>query len=139
MSTPQRPQRPEEFDSVERPESFAYQDARDISAWQPYTASAVHYRFNGATTLTAQYYVIGRTCHAQIKVDPGTSLTSYQDSSFVTLPISSYGYSGMANVYTVGANLVSYDAGVVVSTAVVRIGDANAIPVPLYVYAIYQI
>lgn len=121
------------------PASFPVLDGIGEAVWRDYTASAVHFRFNGAPTVMGSYYTIGRTCHAQIRVDPGTAITSYAASSFVTLPISSYGYSGMAQAYTIAGDVNEWESGVVVSTAVVRIGDTPNLTVPLFIYAIYQI
>lgn len=120
-------------------ESFSYQDSIDQSAWQTYAATTRHFGFDSGVTITGSYYVIGRTCHAQIKIDPGANFTSYQASSFVTLPITAVGYTGVATANVYGSVVSSTPAVVVVSTSVVRIGQLGAHAVPMYVYAIYQI
>jgi hypothetical protein len=123
----------------EIPESFTYQDSIGQAVWQSYTVSAVNFRFNGAPTVAGQYMVIGRTCFAQITVDPATGLTTYA-SSYVNLPISSYGIAGMATRSFDNAAATTQDvAKVILSTARVHFNELGPIGSKMQVFAIYQI
>lgn len=125
------------MERIEIPESFAYQDSVGQPRWQAYESSTVNFGLNGVPTITARYYVVGKLCHAQVRVVAGTALTTYAASSFVTLPISSQSYAGIATV-----NGVSSAIGlgtVVVSTAVVHMPTSNNVTDYINIFAIYEI
>lgn len=125
------------MERIDIPESFAYQDTIGQTAWNNYTVSAVNFGFNGAPTLSAKYYTVGKLCHVQVRIQAGTALTTYAASSFVTLPISSQSYAGIATV-----NGVSSAIGlgtVVVSTAAVHMPTSANVTDYINIFAIYEI
>ena len=119
------------------PEALATLDSMGESKWHAYTVSAVNFNFNGAPILSGRYFRVGRVCHAQVRIEAATALTTYAASSYITLPISSQMYGGMVSV-----NHVSSSAGLgtlVTSTGVAHMPDSGNVTRYINVYAVYEI
>ena len=76
-------------------ESFSYKDLQGQDAWEAFTVSAV-VTLVGNATYVARRKVVGRQCFFQVTMVGSTSIATTAGTSYVTLPITAKGLTGIA-------------------------------------------
>jgi hypothetical protein len=78
------------------PSSFAFRDLLGQDAWVPFTPSFTSLTVVGDTSYIGRYRLIGRKCEFQVKFSAATSIASTAGTTYLTLPVTARGLSGMA-------------------------------------------
>jgi hypothetical protein len=75
---------------------FAYRDIRGQDRWTLWTPVFTSLTVVGATAYSARYRTLGKMCQFQAKISAATSIASVAGTTYVALPLSAMGLSGMS-------------------------------------------
>ena len=76
--------------------SFAYQDLIGQDRWTSWTPVFTGLTVVGATTYSARYRIMGKSCQFQVQLSAATSIASTAGTTYLALPFSAKGLSGIA-------------------------------------------
>lgn len=84
-----------QFNNVQiDPKSFAYHDLLSQDSWGSFTP-LFSITVVGTATYTGRYKIVGKQCYWQVQAVATTSIASTAGTSYLTLPISAKGLTGM--------------------------------------------
>lgn len=93
------------FDQL-APQSWAYQNLLGIDRWDSsWVPSRTGWTDVGTPTVTARTRIIGRLCEAQVKVVPATSIATTAGTSYIALPVTAAGLSGIGVMTNLTTNV----------------------------------
>ena len=76
---------------------FSYRDHLGQDRWESFTPSRTGWTDVGTPTVTGLYRSVGKQCFFMVEVVPGTTVST-SVTSYVNLPITATGLSGMATM-----------------------------------------
>jgi hypothetical protein len=92
---------PERLDET----SFAYLDITGQDNWKAFTPVFGSLTVVGATNYLGRYHVEGKAFRFQVRFSAATSIASTAGTDYLTLPIASKGYGGMAVMTNASTNI----------------------------------
>lgn len=85
--------------------SFSYNDLLGKSKWTPFTPVFTSLTVVGATTYTARYRVVGKSCQFQVKLLAATSIASVAGTTYMALPFTAMGLTGILVMTNLTTNI----------------------------------
>lgn len=80
------------------PKSFSYRDIQGRDSWDTFTPVFGSLTVVGATNYSGRYRFVGRKCEFQVQFSAATSIASTAGTSYLTLPFTALGFSGLATM-----------------------------------------
>ncbi len=85
------------FDDISiDPRAFAYRDLIGQDKWTAFVPAFTGLTVVGATAYLARYRIIGKECQFQVKFSAATSVASVAGTTYLTLPFTAKGLTGIA-------------------------------------------
>ena len=86
-------------------QSFAFRDLSGQDRWLEWTPVFTGLTVVGATTYSARFRIVGKSCEFQVKLSAATSIASVAGTTYLALPIASVGLSGIAAMTDQSSNI----------------------------------
>jgi len=77
------------------PTSFSYNDLLSVDRWLDFTPTFTSLTVVGATSYSGRYRIVGRWLQFQVLFSAATSIASTAGTTYMSLPISASGSTGM--------------------------------------------
>lgn len=85
--------------------SFAFRDIVGQDRWETFTPSFTSLTVSGATSYSGRHRIVGKSCFFQVQFSAATSIASTAGTTYLTLPITTKGLSGLATMMNKTTNV----------------------------------